>query len=278
VRLPSTDQLELTIHDLGGDGSAALLVHATGFHGRMWAPLAHHLHDVRAWAPDLRGHGDSPTPPGHPFRWASFADDVLACVDGLDLERPLGIGHSKGAAALLLAEQRRPGTFRALWCFEPVVFPPEHGRQPNPDNPLAAGARHRRHRFDSFDAAAANFSAKPPMDSFDGDALQEYVRHGFAERSAGVMLKCRPEDEARMYAMGATHDAFEHLGEVACPVLVVRGAVEEFGPSRFAADVANALPRGHLETHDDLGHFGPMQDPAGMAASITAFTSGLATT
>ena len=33
---------------------------------------------------------------------------------------------------------------------------------------------------------------------------------------------------------------------------------------------ADALPHGVLEEHPELGHFGPLQDPAAMAASISA--------
>ena len=77
-----------------------------------------------------------------------FADDVLAVVDALGLDGCVAAGHSKGGASLLLAEERRPGTFAALWCFEPIVFP---GGGPGPDgeNPMAAGARRRRSTFPS---------------------------------------------------------------------------------------------------------------------------------
>jgi hypothetical protein len=37
-----------------------------------------------------------------------------------------------------------------------------------------------------------------------------------------------------------------------------------------APAVAAALPRGELVRHDDLGHFGPLQDPAAIAADIAA--------
>lgn len=286
-RIASSDGVHVALHDLGGAGPPALLAHATGFHGRVWEPLAGALASRHCWAPDLRGHGDSVTAPGHSFAWSGFADDVLASVDalavgGIDVSGLVGIGHSKGGAALLLAEQRRPGTFRALWCYEPVTFPPElfgEGAPAPDENPLAVGARLRRRTFPSFDAAYENYAAKPPMDVFDPAALRAYVDGGFRRTDTDeVELKCRPEDESLVYQMASGSHAFEHLGEVACPVLVVRGRTDPYSPAGIAGRVADALPAGRLEVHDDLGHFGPLEAPGAMAASIEAFLAAEAVT
>ena len=37
---------------------------------------------------------------------------------------------------------------------------------------------------------------------------------------------------------------------------------------RLAAGIADRLPRGHLEEHPELGHFGPLEALAPMAGSI----------
>lgn len=272
--LASTDGVTLAVHDLGGDGEPALLAHATGFHGQVWAPFARGLTGLAAVAPDLRGHGDSTVPSGVGFDWNGFADDVLACVDGLGLHRPAGIGHSKGGAALLLAEARRPGTFRGLWLYEPVVVDPALVRGEG-ENPLAAGARARRDRFASREEAEARYRSKPPMDVFDAEALHCYVAHGFADQADGsVVLKCRPAVEAEVYQMGVRSRAFESLPEVKCPTIVARGAVDEPGPAAMAQAVVERLPSGRLAAYDDLGHFGPMQAPARLAADASRFFAG----
>lgn len=267
--VPSTDHVDVAVHDLGGTGGPALLAHATGFHGRIWEPLAGHLHGLHSWAPDLRGHGDSPVPDGHDMVWDRFADDVLAVVDGLGLDRPVGVGHSKGGAALVLAEQRRPGTFSVLWLYEPVIFPPGMAAPAGDGvSPLALSAANRRAVFASEDAALANFAGKPPMDAFAPEVLEAYVRHGFRPDPGGIRLKCHPAVESAVYGMGGRHRAFDDLGEVTIPVTVARGRPGTGAPVDVAAQIAEALPAGRLETHHDLGHFGPMEAPAAMAASI----------
>lgn len=274
-RIDSTHGVDLAVHDFGGEGPTILFAHATGFHGRVWQPLAAQLVDrFRCIAVDFRGHGDSTTPNHGSFDWAGFADDTEAVLDALRLEpsRPLyGVGHSKGGAALLLTEQRRPGTFAALWCFEPIVLSPERRAQSDAmgEHPLATGARRRREVFASRDEAYDNYASKPPLDELHPDTLRAYVAHGFEDLDDGtVRLKCRGEDEAAVYANSTSHAAYDHLDEVRCPVTIVAGAVSEDSPSVFAESVAAALPRGRYEQFTDLGHFGPLQDPDRMAAHI----------
>ena len=109
------------------------------------------------------------------------------------------------------------------------------------------------------------------------EALAAYVTYGFEPQADGsVTLRCRPEVEAANYEMGARHDGFAHLGEVACPVVVLRGSDRMPGPAGFAQDIADALPAGVLEDHPELFHFGPLEDPAAMAASALRFVGSVA--
>ena len=179
------------------------------------------------------------------------------------------MGHSKGGAAILLAEQARPGTIERAVCFEPIVFPPAEG-EPGP-NHLAQITRKRREVFDSFDDAIANFASKPPLGSLRADVLEDYVRHGFVEQADGtVRLKARREHEAAAYDMGARHGGFLHLREVRCPVLVVHGGDGQ-APAQIAPLVAAELPAGELRAAPERGHFGPLEDPVWFAGLVRGF-------
>jgi pimeloyl-ACP methyl ester carboxylesterase len=265
--LSSADGTRIATYDLGGEGDDLLFVHATGFCAGVWTPMMQRL-EGRHVALDVRGHGRSAVPEAG-MAWQGTAADVLATVDAYGLRGAIGIGHSMGGASLVLAEQARPGTFRALWIFEPIIFPTGGPQPTDDDNPLVAGARRRRASFPSAQAAYDNFAAKPPFDALAPEALAAYVRDGFELQEDGsVELRCRPEVEAQTYAMGPRHDAFDHLGELGCAVTVVRGAADQVGPAALAPAIAAGIPAGRLEDHPDLGHFGPLESPTTMAASV----------
>jgi len=266
------DGVEIVVHDLGGRGEPALLAHATGFHGLVWEPLARHLAaSLRCTAFDGRGHGNSGVPPREDFDWSGFGRDVLAVVEGLDLGRPFGVGHSSGSTALLLAEQARPGLFRAIYCFEPVIVPADPPLGRDTESWLAAGARRRREAFASRDEALSSYGSKLPLSGLDPAVLSAYVQHGFEDLDDGtVRLKCRREAEALINEMATAHDCFAQLSQARCPVTLAYGAASEaFNPALVGA-LRDALPTATTEVMAGLGHLGPLEDPRAVAASVLA--------
>jgi pimeloyl-ACP methyl ester carboxylesterase len=277
--LTGPDGVDLAAYDFGGDGPPLMLAHATGFHARVFEPMVGRL---RAWFHcygfDERGHGASAIPADGNFDWRRSAADLAAVVDYFGLDGPYGFGHSCGGALLVLDEQTRPGTWRAMYTFEPVIPPPgAYGESPDQivgdlaANPMAAGALRRRADFPSRPAALQNYAGKPPFDVLAPEALAAYVEYGFVDTDEGtVTLACRPESEAATYANAPLHGAWHRLGDVDCPVVVACGADStHFTPAANQA-VADRLAHGRVDIIAGLGHFGPLQDPALVAASVVA--------
>jgi pimeloyl-ACP methyl ester carboxylesterase len=276
----------VALHDFGGpdDPTAPVLLfaHATGFHGRVWEPTAVPLTDrYRCLAVDLRGHGVSETPDGTSLSWCHMGEDVLAALDSdyVGSRRKVhGIGHSLGCAALVLAASRRPGLLRSLWLYEPAIAGPRV-RAPagssapfGSSNPMSDAALRRRATFASYDEAVANFAQKAPLNELHPDALAAYVRGGFAPGADGsVTLRCSPATEAEVFRGAGNNEAFEALSELDLPVAVVAGRPDEHGPVTFVAGNLARLPRGTLVERRHLGHFGPLEDPPGMARDIAAW-------
>jgi pimeloyl-ACP methyl ester carboxylesterase len=281
--VPSSDGVEVAVHDLGGsdapDAPVVVFSHATGFHARVWAPMAAHLLERhRCLAIDYRGHGLAQTPGGLTFDWRGFGDDAEAVltsdlVTGIAAGRPIhGVGHSMGGAALVLAAARRPDAMRSLWLYEPILPGPGSLLSSDGPNPMADAAARRRPTFDSYEAARANYAAKPPLDQLHPDALRAYVDGGFAPQADGtVTLRCRPATESATFSMAGLSGAWDVLDRVDLPVAVVAGREEDFGPANFAPDAAARLPHGELVERRHLGHFGPLEDPAGMAVDLAGW-------
>ncbi len=140
-RCTTPDGLDIAVYDFGGRGAGS----AAGPRHRLLrrafrspGPSAS-ADRFRCWGLDLRGHGRSDRPSDGDFAWSGFATDVLTVVDHLGLVRPFGFGHSCGGAAVLLAEQARPGLFRSLYCFEPVVMPDVARALDRRDEPAGRG-------------------------------------------------------------------------------------------------------------------------------------------
>lgn len=275
----SSDGVEVAYYELGGEGPPLVLAHATGFCGPVLAPLAGELAGrFRCFALDLRGHGRSSRPRSGNWQWPGFADDVLAVVALLGLERPVAFGHSCGGAAILLAEEHLPGTFAGLYCYEPIVYPGDPPIGPSVEgNTMAAGALRRRVGFASRHDALANFSSKLPFSAMVPGALAAYVDNGFETAPDGsLMLRCRREDEAAIYTLGFAHDAFGRLPAVGCPTAVVLGSQSQtFGPLEggFLNALGDRLPQGMTATLPGLGHFGPLDDPVTVARSVVDLIS-----
>lgn len=271
MRVPSTDGVELEVHDLGGDGPTLLIAHATGMCAGAYLPLAAGLRaDFHVWALDFRGHGRSPAPASGDLAWPGMIDDVLATVDALGGGPVAAIGHSMGGACLIGAERRRPGTLGRAFVFEPIIVPP--GFDSVGRNPMADAARRRRPGFPSRAEALSRYASRPPLGTWRADALHAYVEHGFADAPDGtVTLRCTPEHEAAVFE-GAGKPLISEVGDVATPVLVAYGARDQGpSPAAFAPLVADALPHGEGRRYAHLDHFGPFQDPATLAEDAVAF-------
>ncbi len=275
VLIDATDGVRLaTFHQASsGTGPTVLFAHATGFCAGVWGPMATGVRAGRFVAMDFRSHGRSTAPIDGDLAWEGVARDVRSCITASDVTGPLvGVGHSMGGAALLLAEAAQPGTFASIWAYEPIVMDPAFGPSHDTGSALAAGAARRHPSFPDRETARANFASKPPLSDFTPAALDAYLDGGFRVADDRSMhLRCQPEAEARFYEMGGVHSGWDQLPQITCRVRILCGNADHPGPASFAAAVAERLPRGELGRFDHLGHMGPMQAPEELAADLTSW-------
>lgn len=276
--VPSTFGGSIAVRDLSptdrasGDEPALLFVHPVSYHGEIWRPVASRLaHRGRRFAIDQPGHGLSRIVSERPVDWHSIAADVLTVVDALSdmgIERPIGVGQSMGGAMLTIAEVMRPGTFRGLWLYEPVIPPTTEIPAELIPPPGAPARPMRRSVFDSLEAAYSTYRSRQALQRLSDESIWAYVEHGFDVRDDGsVVLRCDPEVEQTLVVGWTQHRVFDDLGAVRCPVHLVRGNLAGY-QARWAAALVHAYPDAVLERQEQLTHLGPLEEPATIARSI----------
>lgn len=265
---------KLRYWDWPGSAQTILMVHATGFLGRIWDPVVESLPaDYRVIAIDQRGHGDSDKP-DIDYDWKYFAEDVGALTRALGIEGCIGVGHSGGAASMAYAEIEKPGLFSGLVLIEPIAYPgprrPVAPREGAPDLPTIS--RNRRLVWDSREEIIESWRSRPPFNSWAPAALMAYVEHGFFERPDGkVELKCPGEYEARMFEQSFSLNTFERLPELEAPNLVIFGESTDTFPGPLCDTIAGRFRNSERHDIKDAGHFVVMEKPEAIAAEIEGF-------
>jgi esterase len=108
---------------------ALLLVHGLGSNSTRWMEFAGQTTLREHWdliAPDLRGHGRSPS--RRPSGMQQWASDLAGILDAPGHPRAIVVGHSLGALVALAFARRYPDRTRGLVLIEPS-FPQAFGRR-----------------------------------------------------------------------------------------------------------------------------------------------------
>jgi len=243
-----------------------LFVHASGFCKELWQPIAQRL-EARfpgiVWRSiDIRGHGDSPK--GEPpYEWNLLASDVAYTVG--DTSPMLGVGHSIGGALVARAALERPELFYGLLLIEPIILPPPHVRL---ELALADLTERRRAVFPNRQAAYDGFADRA-FRTWDAEVLAAYVDHGFDDTPHGWALKCLPSVEADMYREGGNHDTWDHLSELAVPVMIVAGDESDTHHEPYLGTLAAQFVDARVIVVEGASHFVPMEKPHDMVDLIS---------
>lgn len=261
--------------DLRGQGPTLLMVHATGFHGRVWDQVIGHLPNCHIISVDQRGHGRTP---GEPVKdWSPFGQDLVEFVDALGLSTVHGIGHSMGAHALTQAAAARPEVFDRLILIDPVILPPQfyqHGTAMFPKGFVHPASKRQRH-FGSSDEMLTRFKDRAPYSYFQPEALRDYCAHALRVEDDGLTLCCAPEVEASVYVASITDiGILDTIASIETPILLLRAKLREnwgdmdYSTSPTWPELVTTLKNGQEIFRPDLTHFLPMEDPEWVAEVI----------
>ena len=264
--------IEIAVWEWPGDGPPVFFCHATGFHARIWDQVIQHLPERRCVAFDARGHGCS-SKPAPPYAWRNFGADAAALTESLGLSGAVGVGHSMGGHAVVLASALRPKAFSALVLFDPVIRAQDQYTGPWKKTEFVAK---RRNQWASAQEMFERFEHRPPFDSWDPRVLRDYCDHALERDSDGYILACPPAIEASIYdgSTAVESNIYPEMASVQIPVHVVRAGRRPdpsmvMGTSVTAPGLAASFARGSDTCLVQNSHFIPMEAPK-LAAKIIA--------
>ena len=234
------------------DGPAVVALHGFPHHWWVWRRVIPLLPDVRFLAMDLRGLGWSGAPADGDFRKARLAEDAVALLDVLGIERALLLGHDWGAWAGFLAATGAPERWSAL---------------------VATGIAHPWATPGTTLRALPRLAYQPPLAApVLGPRIIRHVvpRLVHPQYAARYREPRRAEAASRLYRDFLLHEA----GRVRVPRLEVPARLLHGTRDPLGTALALGLERhgddARTELLDGCGHMVPEERPAEVAAAVRA--------
>lgn len=241
------------------DAPVVVLSNSLGSTHTMWDAqadaLAEHFRVVRY---DTRGHGDSPVPPG-PYSIDDLADDVVALLDTLGVERAHVVGLSLGGMTGMRLAARNPERVDRL-----VV--------------LCTGAR--------LDPAQAwTDRAATVREHGTGAVAESVVERWFTPAHLAAHPEVRTANEAVVTATPAegyascceviaAMDLRPDLPTITAPTLAIAGADDPATPPAKLQEIADAVQDGRLLVVPDSAHLANAEQPQVITPAIIDHLTG----
>ena len=241
------------------DAPVVVLSNSMGADLRMWdalvAPLAEHFRVVRY---DTRGHGQSPVP-GGPYSMDDLADDVVALLDRLGVDKAHVVGLSLGGMTGIRLAARHPQRVDKMVLLCTGAF-------------LEVGA--------AYTERAAQVRAHGTAVVAEG-VVSRWFTPGFLEANPAVRKASEQmvaDTPAEGYASScesiAAMDLRPDIACVAAPTLAIAGADDPATPPPYLEEIANGVQDGRLLVVPEAAHLAVAQQPGVIAVAIIEHLQG----
>ena len=242
-----------TYYRQDGTGSRIFfLFNGAGCTTETWGEMAEWLAGLgRVVRFDARGAGQTELPE-EPYTLETLAEDAIALMDHLEIEKAILIGHAFGGRVAQIVTRDYPERASALiLCGTGGLYPPKIGQPPADTSREEAWL----YRF-----CSSGFREEQP------ERAQLLLDEVFA------MHPPREAGELRAKAIGAT-PTVTYWGTTpdSLPVLLVYGTEDRFGHTDNARNLAGRLKNSRLVFIEGTGHFAIREKPEHVLVEITDF-------
>jgi len=243
-----------------GAGSALLLLAGLGSRATLWGELPRQLADrFTVLAPDNRGVGGSRG--GDTFTLEGAADDAALVVEAAGFTRSAVLGVSMGglvACQLAIRHPQRVSRLVAASCA--ATLTPSHRRVLR----FFELAFTRLAPAEAAEALMAFAFAAPFADRFPGFVDQ-------ASRLWTLDEEDRPGALAQLAHLAAGWDLRPHLGDIACPTLVLAGELDPLVAASATRELAASITEARYREVPKAAHSVLAEGGAALLNEIVAF-------
>ena len=234
-----------------------VFLHYFGGSSRAWTGVINQLADEhRSVAPDLRGFGNSDAPDAG-YETGEMADDVIALIESLSLERYVLVGHSMGGKIALAVAARRPAGLRSLVLLAPSPPTPE---------PMDDRERTRLLKTYGDRLAAAETVSKIVAQPLPHQEYEQVIEDNL--RTSRTAWRAWLEH-------GSREDISMLMPQINVPVLVAVGAADQVLPAALLErEVVRRITGARLAiVSGNVGHLLPLEAPHATAELIRGSVS-----
>ncbi len=252
--------MRLAHTDFGGRGRPILILHGLFGSAKNWAGVGRYLSAWgRAYALDLRNHGQSPRSASHSLE--DLVGDLEEWIGAVLSEAPVLLGHSMGGMAAMGYALRHPSLVRALAIVD--IAPRSYRRN------YEAELRALRLDLSGFGSRAQIDRALVPLlpDARTRQFFQTSIEHGpqgFRWTVNGPAL-----EESSL--VRGPEPAWE--GRYEGPALLVRGGASTFVGEEDLARMTALFPRLRVLTIPGADHWVHASAPQAFREAIAGFLS-----
>jgi pimeloyl-ACP methyl ester carboxylesterase len=245
-----------------GSGRALLLLHAFPLSADQWLPQLHRVPPGwRFIAPDLRGFrgvGPAFEDPGLAgLTMDDYADDVLALMTHLDIQRAVVCGVSMGGYVAFAMRRRAPGRIAGLVLSNTRAAADSEAGREGRDKTIALARR------EGPTGIAREMVPKLLGETTRKDQpdLEDAVRRLILVNSTEGIV-------AALGAMKTRPDSTPLLAAIDCPTVVITGTEDAIIPATEAEAMHRAIPGSSLVVLPKVGHLSNLEAPAEWGRAI----------
>ena len=253
-----------------GHGTPVVFSHGWPLNGDAWENQMMFLaeHGYRVIAHDRRGHGRS-SKAWHGNDMNTYADDLAALLETLDITGATLVGHSTGGGEVARYIGRHGTNRVAKAVLVGAVTPQMIVSAANPDGvPMSVfdgirdGVMTDRAQY-FLDLAVPFFGFNRPGAKTSDGQLQTFLIQG---------LQCSLKSAYACIKQFSETDFTEDLKKMTMPTLVVHGDDDQIVPlASTARRAVELLPQGRLSVYEGAGHALPVTHKDQLNAELLAF-------